>query len=378
MQFSDIVASGNHADYLKKAVDQENLPHAMLLWGSRGTGKLATALTLSQYILCDDRSDGTSCGVCKSCVKTRKFIHPDVTFVFPVTNKNDKCANRYPEWRKTLEQSMYIDLLDWLKLVTTDSRTKNPNGKIYAKEIERINEALNLRSFESGKKVLIIWMAEYLGNQGNKLLKMIEEPPPETFILLIAEDRTRILPTIISRCQQLHFPPLTESQITSALIRKHDVEESRAKSIAAAAEGSWFVARELVDSVQSHPIQQVQDWIRACWSNDMGKLVVWVNDIHGLTRQEQRQFAGYLLALWQKLFWHKWGLEYFAEQDELQLIKWLNTKIEINEFDELRNLTEHLISSIERNAYGKVLWMDASLKFREALIKKHAKLRSAS
>ena len=377
MRFEEIVTHNSHIDYLRNAVDHDSLAHALLLWGSSGTGKLGTALALTQYLLCTDRNEGQACGKCSRCVKTQKNIHPDVTFVFPGTQAKVRCSDLYPEWRAALEKDSNLTLQEWVKITSSSSDAKNPQPNIYSAEIEKIIESLSLKSFESGYKVLIVWMAEYLRKEGNKLLKLIEEPPPNTVIILVSEKREHILATIQSRCQQLYFPPLQEERIAAEAERRLGVTEKRARSIAAAAGGSWKRAKDLVDNVASHPIEQVQDWIRACWSNDASKLTSWVQQMANSTREEQKQFAEYLLVIWQKLFWHKWGIDYHSDTEERQLVKWLNTKIEFVEFDELRKLTEDTLRSIERNANGKVLWLNTSLQFKDALLNKHARLRSA-
>lgn len=375
MLFRDIVASGDHSIYLRKSVEDGTLPHALLFWGPPGTGKLSTALALTQYMLCDDRADGEACDKCKACVKTRKFIHPDVMFIFPVTSSKDRCSEKYPEWRAEISKDPHLSLNEWLSALSTQKESKNPQGNIYSAEIANIIDTISLKSFEGRTRIMLVWMAEFLRKEGNKLLKLIEEPPPNTAIILITEDRERILPTIQSRCQHLYYPQFKEETIATLLEQRMGIDYDKALSVAAASGGSWKEATSIVGEARSTPIEQVQEWVKVCWGSDLSRLTEWSNNMGSLSRFEQKHFGEYLLKIWQKLFWHKWGVEHYADPEEYKLVKWLNTRIEFNEFDELRMLFEKTINAVQRNANGKILWMDTSLQFRNALLQKHAALR---
>lgn len=370
MNFSDIIIQGDHHDYLQQAVDRQSLPHALLFWGPEGTGKLATAVTLTQYLLCHDKSDAGACGSCRSCVKTEKLVHPDVHFVFPTVGAKMKSTDFYPQWREALADNMYLSLQDWMEIISAD----NKQGNINASDCQRILEQLMLKSFEADHKILIMWMAEYLRKEGNKLLKMIEEPPADTLIILIAEDRDAILPTVLSRCQQLFFAPIAANAIADRAEKTLGVDAERAQWIAAASQGNWNQALQLARGTYYNPVEWVQDWIKAAWSRDPGRMAAWVNGIAGNSREEHKQILRYILNIWQKLFWLKWGVTFEAEPKEMQLVTFLNTKIEFNELETLVQVCEENLMAIERNANPRLVWMQSTLLLRNALIKEHAPL----
>ena len=140
--------------------------------------------------------------------KANQLVHPDIHFSYPVITKK---AGEKPistdfitEWREFVATNPYGNVYDWLQFIGAE----NKQGNITADECNDIIRKLSLKSFESEYKILIMWMPEFLGKEGNKLLKLIEEPPPNTLFILVAENEDLILPTIVSRCQLVKIPAL--------------------------------------------------------------------------------------------------------------------------------------------------------------------------
>jgi len=374
MRFSDIIASGDHIGFLQHAVDHQTIPHAMLFWGPEGTGKLSAAIALSQYLLCTDKQSDGSCGVCRSCVKTEKIIHPDVHFVFPIvtTKALYRSTDFYPQWRQAVSENPHLNLNEWLLNVTSDNKQLN----ISTKECHRIIDQLSLKAYEGSYKILIIWMAEFLGREGNKLLKLIEEPQDNTVIILIAENRNAILPTILSRCQQFYFKPLPSELITNVLESNLGLDADRARRVAVSSHGNWNMALRIAEETNFRPVEWMQEWIRAAWSRDLVKIKAWAGDMSKKSREEHKQYLRYTIDVWQKLFWIKWGIDFEADKEEEDMLKWLNKKIEFNELEALVSLSERNVKAIRRNANASILWMDATMQLRTALITSHGQLRA--
>src|SRR5215813_8688817 len=205
MLFKDIIGQQGLKAHLTGLVQQNRISHALLFLGKEGTGALPLALAFSQYLVCQKvnsqlttrSSPSEPCGECPSCQKASQLVHPDIHFTYPVIPRKpgDKpvSTDYISEWREFIKQYPYGNAYDWLQFIGAE----NKQGNITAHECNDIIHKLSLKSFESGYKVLIMWMPEYLGNEGNKLLKLIEEPPPATLFLLVAENDTLILPTIV-------------------------------------------------------------------------------------------------------------------------------------------------------------------------------------
>ena len=198
------------------------------------------------------QTSNDSCGVCPSCIKANQLVHPDIHFSYPVVTKKSGTPplsiDYITEWREFVNYYPYGNVYDWLQFIGAE----NKQGNITAHECNDIIRKLSLKSFESEYKILIMWMPEYLGAEGNKLLKLIEEPPPNTLFILVAENETLLLPTIVSRCQMIKIPMLETADIEKALI-DNKIDPSKARQVAATAEGNYREALQLLQHAE-------EDW----------------------------------------------------------------------------------------------------------------------
>ena len=201
-------------------VKEDRIPHAQLFIGREGSANLTMALSFVSYLYCQNKKDDDSCGECPACKLTHKMIHPDVHFSFPVVKSESKkredttSDDFLPQWRNIIQQTPFFSFYDWQQAI--QAQTTKPN--INTKECNDIIQKLAFQSFSDGPKVLLMWMPEYLGKEGNKLLKLIEEPTDNTYLILVANDQERILNTILSRCQLMKFLPFHESALKSHLM----------------------------------------------------------------------------------------------------------------------------------------------------------------
>ena len=220
MLFKDILGLSHIKNHLVSSADAGRIPHAQLFVGPEGCGTLPMALCYVQYLLCCNSEGENNNGNSACNTKFNSLAHPDVHFAFPVSNsdkvKSHAVSDHYlEEWRLFIKEQPYGNLFDWYKLIGIE----NKQGQIGVDEAQDVVKKLSLKSYEGGYKALIIWMAEKMNTStANKLLKLIEEPPDKTVLILIAEDEEQIIQTIRSRCQILHFPRLAEEAISQALI----------------------------------------------------------------------------------------------------------------------------------------------------------------
>ena len=202
MFFKDIIGQEEVKQRLIKSVKEERISHAQLFSGPEGIGKFALALAYAQYVSCRDRGENDSCGKCPSCHKYQKLAHPDLHFVYPVYStgsvKKPTSDDFIKQWREFVLANPYFTLQQWFSYINVE----NAQGMIYEAESASILRKLNLKSFESEFKVMIIWLPERMNAAcSNKLLKMIEEPPSKTLFILITENEENIISTIRSRAQ---------------------------------------------------------------------------------------------------------------------------------------------------------------------------------
>ena len=381
MLFKDILGQDHIKNHLTHSADNGRIPHAQLFVGPEGCGTLPMAIAYSQYILCKN-ANGENLGGIEACnLKFESIAHPDLHFAFPVTTsekvKSKPVSNFYlEEWRQLIKQQPYGNLFDWYKLLGVE----NKQGQIGVEEAQEIVKSLSLKSYEGGYKVMIIWMADKLNiAAANKLLKLIEEPPNKTVFILITEDEDQIINTIKSRCQVLHFPPLSEEVIKNALIKNFSLENSIASKIAHQANGNYNKACDLVyhDSEDNQFEEWFIFWIRSAFKAKGNKsaihdLISWSEEIAKNGRETQKQFLNFCLDFFRQAML----LNYKA--DELVFLETKSEKFKLENFapfvhgnnileisDELQDAIYH----IERNGNSKIILTDLSIKLTRLLHK---------
>lgn len=386
MQFENVIGHEATKKHLIDLVQHNRLSHALLFLGKEGSGSLAMALAFAQYIVCNSAKNDKpkltglfeeekiiipkilepfdSCGHCPSCIKAEQFIHPDIHFSFPVIPKKagapPPVSNDYMnEWRKFITSNPYGNVYDWLQFLGAE----NKQGNITADECNQINHKLSLKAFESRYKILIMWMPEFLGNAGNKLLKLIEEPPPDTLFIFVAEDENAILPTILSRTQLIKIPRLGNTEIEEALITNADTTPERAAQIAGVSEGNYREALQLLQHVEQDWQGLVREWLNVTLKNNTAAQLKWIDEISQLGREKQKQFIRYFIhLLGQALrirfidelsFGH---VDLHIPENEKDFALRLNKMCGIEAQEAIINELDKAIFYIERNAHAKMLF----------------------
>jgi DNA polymerase III subunit delta' len=297
MLFQDVIGQAEVKGHLQEMVQNNRISHALLFLGKEGSGALPLALAFAQYIVCEqvkvNPGAADSCGTCPPCLKARQLMHPDIHFSFPVIPKKagDKpvSTDYISEWREFIGQYPYGNVYDWLQFIGAE----NKQGNITAQECSDILRRLSLKSFESEFKVLILWMPEYLGNEGNKLLKLIEEPPPATLFMLVAENESLILPTILSRTQLVKIPAIDNNELVNALIARAGITSEQARQIAPLAEGNYREAMQMIRHAEEDWQSLLREWLNAILKTGPIAQVKWVEEISKLGREKQKQFLRY-------------------------------------------------------------------------------------
>jgi len=379
MLFKDILGLANIKKHLSKTADDGRIPHAQLFIGAEGSGTLPMAIAYAQYILCKN-SNAENIGDHEACnLKCNKLSHPDLHFAFPVATTDkvkSKPVSKYftVEWTEFVTKNPYGSLFEWLQFLGSEKK----QGLIGKDESLEITKKLSLKPFEGGYKILIIWMAEKMNiASSNKLLKLIEEPPEKTVIILIAENEEQIIKTILSRCQVLHFPKVSEENITKALMEKENLEEKLALKIAHQANGNWNKALHLVkhDSKDNLFETWFIIWIRAAFrakgnASVIEDLINWSNEIAKTNRETQKQFLQYCLHFFRQALL----LNYNAS--ELVYLETTTAKFDLKNFapfihgTNIVGINETLneaIYHIERNGNAKIILLDISIKLTRLL-----------
>ncbi|MEO5966880.1 MAG: hypothetical protein ABIP68_03230, partial [Ferruginibacter sp.] len=317
MQFIDVIGQKEIKSQLIKMVSENRLSHALLFLEKEGAGGLALARAFAQYIVCEKANPvkskvaggslfgeaepeineaqiiSDSCGVCAACKKAAAMIHPDIHFSFPViptkATTPPLSSDYITEWRQYISKNPYSNLYNWLQFI----KAENKQGNITAKECEEILRKLSLKSFESEYKILIMWMPEALGNEGNKLLKLIEEPPANTLFIFVAKSEELILQTILSRTQLVKIPPLQHDDIKLALEERANLSPEKAQEIANISSGNYLEAVQLVQHSSEDWLELLKSWLNSIIKTGNIAQVKMVDELAKLGREKQKQFLNY-------------------------------------------------------------------------------------
>jgi len=368
MNFSQIPGQKETISNLIRSVNEERVSHAQLLTGPEGCGSLAIALAYAKYVSCENRTEKDSCGICKSCVKYDKMIHPDLHFVFPVIkNKKDTepVSDSYIEdWREFVKKSPWFTLNNWLDSIEVG----NAQGLIFASEAGEIIKKLSLKTFESDYKIMIIWLPEKMHQAtANKLLKMIEEPPDKTLFLLVSDEPDKVIPTILSRCQLIRIPKFTGNDIRDFIVKKYNTDAVKASEIARVANGNIIRAGELLENEDSSlkNLESFKSLMRFAWKRDIISVIAWAEEMAGKGRESQKNFISYSLRILRENLMLTLGQKenlVFLAGEEASFSGNFHPFITQNNIYPLTDELNIAYSHVEANGNAKIIFLDLALK----------------
>jgi len=387
MMFRDVIGQYEIKKHLADMVMHNRLSHALLFLAKEGSGGLPLALAFAQYLMCERVNSGQNpsppslfgeataedlpasfpsdaCGACSACSKAAALVHPDIHFSYPVIPRKagDKplSADFIAEWREFVAGNPYGNAYDWLQFIGAE----NKQGNISANECNEIIRKLSLKSFESRYKILILWMPEYLGAEGNKLLKLIEEPPPDTIFILVAENESLILPTILSRTQLVKAPLIETIYIEQALAEQAKISPEQARQIALIAEGNYRDAQQLLREGGEDWEGLLREWLNAILRSGPIAQVKWIEGISKQGREKQKQFLRYFNHLLHQAI----RLQVMGEhqlplpENERDFAIRLNKMAGIAQQQAIIEELDKAAYYIERNANGKMLFHALTIK----------------
>ncbi|RTL55488.1 MAG: DNA polymerase III subunit delta' [Hydrotalea sp. AMD] len=389
MELKEVIGQAALKQQLVAMVQQNRLGHALLLIGKEGSGALPLAIAFAQWMVCQpgkhtsppapalfgeetsannkiDFISPETISQMPNFARALQFMHPDLHFSYPVIPKKsgDKpvSTDYFKEWKEFIQQYPYGNVYDWLQFIGAE----NKQGNITAEECNDIMRKLNLKSFESAYKILILWMPEYLGKEGNKLLKLIEEPPPNTLFILVAEQEEGVLPTLVSRCQVIRVPMIEKQDIETALIERAHLPAHTAAQIAGVCGGNYREALQMIQDTSSDWQSLLREWLNATLKAGPAAQLKFIDEMAKAGREKQKQFLRYFIHLLeQSLHIRLLGIESAnclpAESDFAQR---LNKIASVTQQQAIVEELDNAIYYIERNANAKMLFMALTIKLQ--------------
>ena len=298
MFFKDIIGHEEIKQHLLQSVAENKIPHAQLFCGPDGVGKFAMAIAYARYLNCTGRKPGDTdaCGECPSCRQITSMMHPDIHYVFPIyktsSPKRAISDDYIKEWRRMVSETKYISIEGWLEEI----KAENSQPQIYVDESQQIIRKLSYKSFESEYKVMIIWLPELMNEQcANKLLKILEEPYEKTIFLLVSNRPDKLLTTILSRTQPIHFKGLPHNLISQTLQERFSVDAEAADAVTRLSSGSYRRALELMK--QTGENKQFFDFfvqmMRLAYARKIKEMKIWSEEVAKLGREAEKRFLQY-------------------------------------------------------------------------------------
>lgn len=375
MQFKEIVGHQKIKEKLIHTIKENRVSHAQLFLGPEGSGSLALAIAYAQYLSCENKQENDSCGVCPSCLKFKKLVHPDLHFVYPVatskTIKKDPVSDDYIAlWRETIIENPYFNQNKWYEIMEIE----NKQGIISKNESYEILRKLNLKTFESEYKIMIIWLPEKMNAfSANKLLKFIEEPPEKTLFLLVSENSEQILPTILSRTQLIKIPKIDNDSMRTNLCDNFGLSPDEANDIVHLANGNYFEAQNLINNADedNYNFEQFTTLMRLSFQRKIIEIVDWVDEVSRLGREKQKSFLVYAIRLVRENFMlniQKKEIVYLTKK-EYGFSEKFSQFINNDNVSQIYEAFNRAHADISMNAYNKIVFLDLSLKIIK-LIKK--------
>ncbi|SFN84568.1 DNA polymerase-3 subunit delta' [Chitinophaga sp. YR627] len=368
MLFSNVIGQEDIQQQLIRSTEKNRLGHANIILAPEGAGGLPLGLAFAQYLVCENKQPDGACGQCQACAKAGKYIHPDIHFSYPVIPRKpgDKpiSSDYAAEWREFIDTHPYGNAYDWLQFIGAE----NKQGNITAMECQDIIRKLSLKSFESTYKILLMWMPEYLGNEGNRLLKLIEEPPDNTIFLLVAENQEQILATILSRTHLIKVNPLPKEVVVDALVNRANIPAAKARQAATIASGNYREALYMLQHSDDDYHELLRNWLNYIFTGNRVALQGWVEGIASakMGRENQKQFLRYFINLLE----HTLRLKYidrsqlaFSEEETDFAFK-LQKLADLHQMEQIMQELDNACYYIERNANAKLLFHALSIKLQ--------------
>ena len=369
MSWKNIIGQKQQIRILQNALETERFAHAYLFTGPEGSGKESVAFEIASILNCRNTPTNLltgSCESCPDCLQVHSFMHPNVEYIFPVesalldTGDTAKKENK----RFTEARERYNALLEQKKQNPYFAPAMERSMGILTEQIITLQHKAMFMPNEGSKKIFIISQAERLHPAAaNKLLKLLEEPPPHVLFILVSSRPEALLPTIRSRCQAVRFSRVTAQELQQWLKENRpEILDNERSLIASFSKGNLRMAWELINNRDSNPSEtativlrdKALDYLRKVLSPNRFQEAIssCEQNAKNLSRGDLTLFLASLLLFFQDANHHSINPDFqeLNNPDIANAIDRFTKNFPNPDFFQISTVTEDAIRAIDRNA----------------------------
>jgi DNA polymerase-3 subunit delta' len=377
MVWDTIIGQQRAKRTLRTALAGSRVPHAWLFTGVEGIGKDAAAIAVATFLRCEQpRDNAEPCGSCHGCTSTLSLQNANVRFVFALpTGKSEDGRNDAPMLKLSDAEISLIQEQIAQKASDPYHNISIPRAQqIKISSIREVRRDISMSATEPGWRVVVVSEAHQMGNEAaNAFLKTLEEPAPRTLLILTSSSRERLLPTILSRCQEIRFETLTETDIVSALVSRHKVDRTSAALLAKLSGGSYSRAVEMISGDLAQLRFDVITFLRAALKRSPIAVHAEVERLTASTDRPRLEQTLALLQLWLRdalALRVGAGEEVIVNRDQIEDLESFNRKFASAPIPQLIATVEESIRSIRSNAQIPLVFIVLALKLTELCYRK--------
>lgn len=366
MKLRDTVTDSVLRSRLASMAGSGLLGHALMLHEDPGGGGLALAVALAQLLLCRNPQDGDSCGVCASCSKVSRLVHPDLHFAFPVCSDRKLTSEAFLEqWRGLWAENPYFTEQEWYAA----SGSEGKSGAISVAEAKRIIERLNLTALEGHYKIMVVWLPERMNAEAaNRLLKILEEPYDGTVFILVTQAPEKVLQTISSRCRFFRVPPMKPQEMAPFLEGRYGLSREQALSLAVASGGSFGMACALEEGRDdaAGAAALFRDLFTAASRKSLYDVIAAGENIAAVgSRDRQKAFCAYAAQAVRKIYMLRSSMEDIAgiPASEAAFYREAAARVPEGFCEKIIPHIDRAYMLVERNVNAKILFCDLADRF---------------
>jgi DNA polymerase-3 subunit delta' len=370
MSWSTVIGQERIKTLLKRILQTKKVAHAFLFYGPEGIGKDALAIEFAKALNCSE-DNIEACGMCTHCLRMQSFAHPNVRFVFALpVGKNEKAGD---DPINVLSESQVTEVRDQLLLKSKDSYHQIEIAKanfIKINSVRDIKREAAMSQNEQGKKIFIFFNADMMNTEAsNSLLKTLEEPLPNTILLLTTSKKDHLLPTIVSRCQLLQCDILTDEEIVNALIRRDAIDKVQARLIAQLSQGSYTQARRLCSLNIIEERREIVEFLRIVLGKNKTVLIDAIDELSSTSEKRQIQRWLQLLQSWIRdaMLLQQVDQSPFLEDERKSMANFISKFPDAKLFNAIQTV-EKAIAHIDKNVYLHLILTTMAITLRRNIM----------